>query len=549
MTTPIVLVLVPLVLCAAFLFRKVGTREDGLPPGPPTLPILGNLHMFPKNNAHFTYVQFFLFYTTAQNLLKVGPATIVVLTDAMAARELLDRRSATTADRPALHIAERTTGGLHLVVGRSNGRAWKIQRKAAGTVLTPQATIQHLPIQRAEATQLLYNILHAPEARPLSHLLFFMQCSIILTRKPPVLLHRNPTRAPRYEAPEITRFFTILREWNSLLDFGGTPPLDLIPLLQRVPARWAKWKRDSTRLRTLQRAQYFGLLEETRERLRQGEENGSYMEEVLMRQAELGMDDEMAAYFGGSLLEAGSDTTATYLQTLILLLVAHPEVQKKAQEEIDRVVGQHRMPSLDDLEGLPYVRAIILETHRFRPVAPLSVPHATLAAEEYQGYIIPTGTTIFVNEWGIFHDPALYDSPDEFIPERYLLTENGTKPSVDGSALRHNFAFGFGRRACPGIHLAQNSININVMNFLWAFDLNPAIDADGNPVPVDTLAYNTGAAPSPLPFKCRITPRTPDKAKIIEHEFLETAAAFEKFEVGLSAEDREFVKRSRTLGS
>ncbi|KAJ6480488.1 cytochrome P450 [Mycena vitilis] len=539
MPTPVVLALVSLVLCAAFMVRRVGTREDGLPPGPPTLPILGNLHMFPKNNAHFTFTEWARKFGGIYSL-KVGPATIVVLTDAMAARELLDRRSGTTADRPALHIAEVTTGGMHLVLGRSNGKAWKIQRKAAGTVLTPQATIQHLPIQRAEATQLLYNILQTPES-------FYTEIqrytlSVILS----VLYGK---RAPRFEAPEITRFFTILREWNSLLDFGGTPPLDLIPLLQRVPARWAKWKRDSTRLRGLHRAHYFGLLEETRERLQQGEENGSYMEEVLMRQTELGMDDEMAAYFGGSLLEAGSDTTATYLQALILLLAAHPEAQKKAQEEIDRVVGQHRMPSLDDLENLPYVRAIILETHRFRPVAPLSVPHATLAAEEYEGYIIPSGTTIFVNAWGIFHDPALYEKPDEFIPERYLLTENGTKPGVDGSALRHNFAFGFGRRACPGIHLAQNSININVMNFLWAFEFNPGTDVDGNPMPVDTLAYNTGAAPSPLPFKCRITPRTRNKVKIIEREFLETAATFERFEVGLSAEDKEFVRESRTLGS
>jgi len=102
-----------------------------------------------------------------------------------------------------------------------------------------------------------------------------------------------------------------------------------------------------------------------------------------------------------------------------------------------------------------------------------------------------------------------------------LLNENGTKPGVDGTDLKETFPFGFGRRICPGIHLAQNSININTMNLIWAFNFSPDIDAEGNPILVNTVAYKKGATTGPLPFKCKITPRTAEKAEIIEYAFLE----------------------------
>ena len=79
-------------------------------------------------------------------------------------------------------------------------------------------------------------------------------------------------------------------------------------------------------------------------------------------------------YLGGVLIEGGSDTTSSYLQTLILALTAYPHVQQKAHEEIDRVVGEHRMPTLDDLGQMPYIRAMILEVnHPFKEGALVDV--------------------------------------------------------------------------------------------------------------------------------------------------------------------------------
>ncbi|KAJ7859327.1 cytochrome P450 [Mycena olivaceomarginata] len=527
-------------LCFAIVLKvAMGSRGKGLPPGPPTVPILGNAHIFPTEFPHHKFTEWAKKYGGLFSL-KIGNDTVVVLTDAAAVKELMDKRSSTTADRPPSYVGELITDGQHMALARFSSPAWKIERRASAAILTPQATNQHVPIQRAEAIQLLYNILNSPQS-------FYTDIQLYSTSVIYSVLHGR--RVPQYETEEVTGFIAVMHDWTALLEPGAVPPIDAIPILNLIPERWAKWKRECKRVRDLQRARYFGLVEETRERMRRNQRNGSFMEDVLERQAELGMDDEMAGWFGGTLLEGAMDTTSSYIQSLVLALVAYPEAQKKAHEEIDRVVGEHRMPTLEDLEQMPYVRAIISETHRFRPIASLGAPHATLATEEptfkLSRLYNSQGTTIFVNMWGIFHDPALFDNPEDFIPERYLLSENGTKPGVDGSDLKPTFPFGFGRRICPGMYLAQNSINLNAMNLLWAFDLKPDIDTNGNPIPVDIFAYRKGIAMAPLPFKCRITPRTAAKARLIENEFLETADTFSKFEVGLSPADKEFVARSR----
>ncbi|KAJ7202055.1 cytochrome P450 [Mycena pura] len=565
----IILTLALGILCAFISLRKVGSREAGLPPGPPTLPLLGNLHIFPTGFAHYKFTEWARkyggFYSVSATLahrlgefeslvhqLKLGPGTAIVLTDAAAVKELMDKRSATTVDRPPMHIADVVAGGLNMVLARYTEN-WRTLRRTSHAILTPQASARHLPIQQAEATQLLHDILRRPQARErsststLSNAVPFQSYYTHIRRysNSVIMSVLYGKRSPRYETRETTAFFTAQHQWERVLEPGATPPIDLIPILKHVPARWAKWKRDCSKLRKLQRELYFGLVDETKERLDKGEENGSYMEEILTRQKEFGMDREITGYLGGALIEGGSDTTSSYLQSLILALIAYPEAQKKAHEEIDRVVGEHRMPTLEDLKQMPYIRGMILETHRFRPVAPLMVPHATLVPETYKGYVIPQGATIFVNAWGIFHDPELYDDPENFIPERYLLTENGTKPGVDGSDMRPNFPFGVGRRICPGIHLAQNSININAMNLVWAFDFKTDTDASGNPIEVDTFDYQKGILTGPNPFRCKITPRSVEKAEIIEREFLEAADTFSKFESGLSQEDKEFVAKSR----
>ncbi|KAL0567075.1 hypothetical protein V5O48_014916 [Marasmius crinis-equi] len=523
---------------AYFKLKNVGSREPGLPPGPPTSPLIGNLGVFPKEFAYLRFTQWARLWGGIYSL-KLGPATAIVITDAAAVKELMDKRSQNTSDRPPNFIADSVAGGLNMVLAHY-GENWRTLRRTAHAILTPQMSAKHIPIQYAEATQLLFDILRTPESF-YTHIRRYSN-SVIMS----VLYGK---RSPRYESPETTAFFTAQHEWELLLEPGATPPLDFLPFLRRVPERLAKWKSKVKQCRSHQRDLYFGLLDETKKRLEKGEENGCYMEEVIGRQKEFGMDGsrEMMGYLGGVLIEGGSDTTSSFLQSLVLAMIAFPEAQKKGKEELDRVVGPHRLPTLDDLPDLPYIRAIIQETHRFRPVAPLAVPHATITPEEYGGYLIPEGTTIFVNVWGIFHDPELFDNPEVFNPDRYILNEFGTKPGVDGSDLRTNLAFGCGRRRCPGIHLAQNSINLNTMRLLWAFNFSRATNPKtGSVIDVNVDDYQRGILIAPCPFKASITPRSSETIEIIEREFHEATDTFSKFEFGISREDKMFLEKYRS---
>ncbi|KAJ7642170.1 cytochrome P450 [Roridomyces roridus] len=507
------------------LDRLIGSRERGLPPGPPTLPIVGNLHVFPTEFPHYIFTKWTRKYGGIYSL-KLGTNTMIVLTDPKFVKELTEIRNASTSDRPASHIVELVTGGFHVGLGRY-GDTWRTQRKTAHAILGAQAVARLLPIQRAEATQLLYDLLSTPEGF-FTHVERYSH-SVIMSALYGI-------RSPRYDSPELTAFFRMIHEWGAIHEPGATPPIDLFPTLKLVPERFAPWKQRARRIRESQRELYFGLLDKTRERMSKGERNGCFIE-VLEREEEFGFHREMTGYFAGTLMEAGSETTSSSLKTLILCLVAYPEVQQRAQAEIDRVVGAERLPSLENVQKLAYIRALILETHRFRPNLPLLMPHATTAPEMVISYMIPSGSTIFVNLWGISHNPELYDDPDNFVPERYLRSENGTKPGVDASSLKPTLPFGVGRRSCPGIHLAQNSININVMNLIWAFDFKPAVDAEGKPVKPDTkLLWLKGIATAPLPFRCTMTSRSEEKAHIILQEFLDAGDIFGKFESGLGEE-------------
>ncbi|KAG8912689.1 hypothetical protein FRC00_003985 [Tulasnella sp. 408] len=519
----------------AYQLKDVGRRETYLPPGPPTVRLLGNLNIFPKEYVHYTLTEWAQKYGEIYSL-KIGPATAIVISSAAVVKELLDKRSATTADRPPNHIAMRVADGKNMVLAHYTDD-WRALRRAAHEILTPQACERHLPIQQAEATQFMHDLLTRPNDFYTSARRY--SSSVIMS----VLFGQ---RSPRFNTPATKDFFHVQHLWERALEPGAHPPVDLFPILQKVPERFAAWKRLCTEVRRLQRKLYFGLLEQVEKRTARGEANGCWMETVCVRAEEWKLDRELVGYLGGVLLEGGSDTTSSFLQSLILALVTHPEVQKKAQEEIDRVIGNDRAPVLGDIEHLPYCQAIILETHRWRPVIPL-YPRSSTQVEFYNGHVLPKGTIIFVNTWGIFHDPNVYENPDEFNPDRFIESEFGIKREArEGDRdRRNNFAFGAGRRICPGIHLANNSLRINTVNLLWAFNFLKAKDASGKEITPDVWDYAKGIGTCPNPFKCEIVPRSQHHKEIIERQFLEATEVFERFEHELSPEDEAIVKEQR----
>jgi cytochrome P450 len=216
-----------------------------------------------------------------------------------------------------------------------------------------------------------------------------------------------------------------------------------------------------------------------------------------------------------------------------LAMILFPDAQRKAQEEIDRVIGGDRLPTFDDRDNLPYINAIVKEILRWHPVAPMGVPHVSTDDDVYEGYLIPKGALILPNIWYVLfvllsrtclsncpirdiltwksmnrlftHDPQTYHDPMSFKPERFL----GPTPERDPATL----SFGFGRRICPGRVLADTNIYLSVAQSLATFTMAKAM-VNGKVVePV--VEFQGGVISHPAPYQISIKPRSPAHEALI----------------------------------
>ncbi|KAJ7059778.1 cytochrome P450 [Mycena amicta] len=213
-------------------------------------------------------------------------------------------------------------------------------------------------------------------------------------------------------------------------------------------------------------------------------------------------------YTAGSFYGGGADTTAASLYAFFLAMVLFPEVQLKAQAEIDALLGGSRLPVYADAEQLPYVSAVITELLRWHSVAPLGVPHAAIEDTAVSGYFIPKGSIIIANLWNMLNDPEIYPSPETFDPTRYLQIANSDPMQRDP---RHA-CFGFGRRICPGRELAEISLFTSVATILATFD----IERGAGPLP---RHENTqGTISHAKPFDCVVKPRSERAVTLISED-------------------------------
>jgi len=190
-------------------------------------------------------------------------------------------------------------------------------------------------------------------------------------------------------------------------------------------------------------------------------------------------------------------------------MALHPEKQQKAQAEIDLIVGSDRLPTFRDRDSLPYVEAIYREMFRWLPPFPMTVPHATKEEDSYQGYYIPKGSIIFPNVWAITHDKTKYEDPESFIPERFFDEEGKLN---DDSRI---FGFGFGRRLCPGQHLASATVWLSMVTVLSTFNIGLPYDLDGKLIKTQQICMKADALHL-NPYKCSITPRSDSARKLVE---------------------------------
>ena len=167
-------------------------------------------------------------------------------------------------------------------------------------------------------------------------------------------------------------------------------------------------------------------------------------------------------------------------------MLAYPETQARAHAELDAVIGRTRLPTFADYPHLPYIRAMVKELLRWRPITPITTPHRSTQDDWYEGMFIPKGTICLANAWHMNHDPEIFGkNPEEFDPARYLDANGGITPGGFELKKDGHFSYGFGSRICVGRHMADNALFINIAILLWAMKIERMKDASGQFLPLD----------------------------------------------------------------
>lgn len=170
------------------------------------------------------------------------------------------------------------------------------------------------------------------------------------------------------------------------------------------------------------------------------------------------------------ILAAGQETTATSLRFFFKAALLYPDFIKHAQAELDQVVGPDRLPDFSDRPNLPYIKAVMMEIHRWASTTPLGFFHATTKDDTYRGKTIPAKMTVVYSTYAVHHSDKYFPSHEQFIPERYL-PDGDKRRMPNGAFAQVHYGFGIGRRECPAKNVADANIYIAVARLLWAFNV------------------------------------------------------------------------------
>ncbi|KAF2849263.1 cytochrome P450 [Plenodomus tracheiphilus IPT5] len=483
-------------------------RRRKLPPGPKGLPFVGNLLEFSDTETQRHKViswhkQFGdVFYT------KLGGTDYIWLSSPTAVKDLMDKRSSTYSSRVPSPLAQDVASAGRRQLFMPYGPRWRSIRKHSHTLLNLTSSVKYQPIQDFESKVLLKELLESPDE--------FMSINRRYSASV-IMLVTYGYRIPSWDDPLIKRIYGVLERFTEMTA-PGAYAIESFPALASLPQfLLGNWRTHGEKIFAQDSAVYLDLWNTLKRETDAGTARDCFTKTFYLNDpAKSGIDDLAAAYTCGGLIEAGSETTGTTLNNFTLCMVLFPDAQRRAQEELDRVVGKDRLPAWEDEGDLPYVRALIKEVLRWRPVNKLGMQHATSEDDWYEGHFIPKGAVVVLNWWAIHYDESIWANPTAFDPSRYLNHPASAAHYMNTADPRErdHFSYGAGRRACPGIHVAERSLFINVARVLWGFNLKKKIEKDGTEKNV-TEKMVPGFFSVPEPFECDIRPRSAKHADIM----------------------------------
>ncbi|KAF8811640.1 cytochrome P450 [Phlegmacium glaucopus] len=496
--TDILVILFNFGLIVYFRYFRNKFSSLPLPPGPKKLPLLGNLFDLPTSHEWLKYAEWSKQYNS--NIIHVYAVgyDMIILNSFEAAIELCDKRSSIYSSRPVFPMLSDLMGWGWLMSAMVYGNPWRERRRMFQKYFHTSNTQLYRPTQMEFIRKMLPRLLDAPNE--LLNISRHAMGGMGLSLSYGIEIKEN-------DDPFIDLAETAVKSISAAASFGAFL-VDVIPILKYVPefVPGAGFQKKAREWRKLQEDFRERPYSASIEAIAAGQARASFtsmaMAEIdesrdFNHQQEV-IQDTAAMVFG-----AGSDTTVSAIHTFFLAMVCFPEIQMKAQAELDRVIGG-RLPDFGDMEDLPYLSAIIKEVLRWQPITPNgSVAHCATEDDVYEGYYIPNGSIVICNSWAMLYNEDEYPDPYAFKPERFI--KNGQlDPNIRDPAL---IVFGFGRRLCPGHHVAISTIWLTAASILATFTLSKPVDKDGRVIE-PSREYYAGLMRCPLPFECNVKPRS-----------------------------------------
>ncbi|KAL0404970.1 UNVERIFIED_CONTAM: cytochrome [Sesamum radiatum] len=460
--------LISTILLRAFVRKRSSPR---LPPSPPALPIIGHLHLLGPI-AHQTFAKLSSRYGPLIHLY-LGSVPCVVASSPEICKEILKTCESSFLDRPQTVVTNHTTYGSQDFTFAPYGDYWRFVKKLCMSQLLGGQTLDLLlPVRRDEMKYLIdFLLVKANAGESVDMGSEFMRMANNLISR--MVMSRRCSEDEK-EAGEVRRLVQDITELTGQFNLS-----DYIWFCKNLDLQGFK-----KRLNVLH-GRLDGMIEkiidehqDERRNLKQRSKEGEIAKDLVHilldvaedESSEMKLTRDNIKAFVVDLFIAATDTSALAMEWGLSELINHPNIMRKAAQEIDSVVGNNRIVQESDIPRLPYLQAIVKEILRLHPPAPL-IPRESTEDCTISGYHIPAKTRLFVSIWAVGRDPNYWEDPLEFRPERFLPQDGSTKAQLDVRGQNYHFLpFGSGRRGCPGTSLALLLVQTTLAAIIQCFE-------------------------------------------------------------------------------
>ncbi|GMJ05450.1 RED ELONGATED 1, SUPERROOT 2, ALTERED TRYPTOPHAN REGULATION 4, RUNT 1, cytochrome P450, family 83 [Hibiscus trionum] len=444
-----------------FLLLKHGNHGGKLPPSPPALPLIGHLHMqlFDNSPPHVFLWKLSQKYGPLV-YLRFGYKPTLVVSSAKMAKEVLKTHDLDFCSRPDRRALRRLSYNALDLAFTPYDCYWREVRKLCVVHLFNRVQ-QYRPIREEEVARLMEKICRLfGNSNPvnLSEAMLCLSSTIIC----------RVGFGKRYaeEGAERSRFHRLFHESEALLSsFSFSDCFPFMGWVDRLTGFHNRLDKIFEELDIFHQE----LIDEHLDpnRLKPTQEDIIDVLLQIWKDGDFPFDltiDHIKAILMNVFL-AGTDTTAATVIWVMSFLMKNPNCLKRTQMEVRNLIGKKEFLNEDDVQSLPYLQAVIKETFRLQPTAPLLLPRETLRKCSIDGYEVPAKSLVFVNAWAIGKDPETWENPEEFCPERFI----GSSIDYKGQDFEL-IPFGAGRRICPGMRLGVATVELALANLLHKFD-------------------------------------------------------------------------------